>query len=114
MGRSTRRGPGSTGTWFSTTSTVQPAASADFAPVLESSMAPAGRHVLHAYTPANEPWSHWSGLERSTAAYDKQREQRCSVFWQVLEQRIPDLRSRCRIVMEGTPLTHRHFLSVHH
>ena len=34
-------------------------------------------------------------------------------FWQVLEQRIPDLRSRCRIVMEGTPLTHRHFLSVH-
>ena len=37
--RNTRRGPSSTGTWFSTTSTRQPAASADLAPVLESSMA---------------------------------------------------------------------------
>ncbi len=35
----TRRSPARTGTWFSTTSTRQPAASADFAPVLESSMA---------------------------------------------------------------------------
>ena len=82
--------------------------------VLDPSMAPAGQHVLHAYTPANEPWSQWSGLERSTQAYEQQRENRCSVFWDVLEQRIPDLRSRCRIVMEGTPLTHRHYLSVHH
>ena len=81
--------------------------------VLDPSMAPEGQHVLHAYTPANEPWSQWSGLERSTEAYEQQRERRCSVFWNVLEQRIPDLRSRCRIVMEGTPLTHRHFLSVH-
>ena len=81
--------------------------------VLDPSMAPDGQHVLHAYTPANEPWELWSGLERSTPAYERQRQQRCAVFWDVLEQRIPDLRSRCRIVMEGTPLTHRHFLSVH-
>ena len=37
--RKTTRGLSSTGTWFSTTSTRQPAASADLAPVLESSMA---------------------------------------------------------------------------
>ena len=82
--------------------------------VLDPGMAPAGQHVLHAYTPANEPWEHWSGLDRSTPDYDRQRADRCGVFWRVLEQRIPDLRSRCQVVMEGTPLTHRHYLSVHH
>ena len=37
--RKTRRSPSRTGTWFGITSTVHPAATADFAPVLESSMA---------------------------------------------------------------------------
>ena len=81
--------------------------------VLDPGMAPAGQHVLHAYTPANEPWELWSGLDRSTPDYERQRADRCQVFWHVLEQRIPDLRSRCQVVMEGTPLTHRHYLSVH-
>ena len=76
-------------------------------------MAPAGRHVLHAYTPANEPWDHWSSLERGSAAYAQFKSERCSLFWQVLEQRIPDIRDRCDVVMEGTPLSHRHFLGVH-
>ena len=81
--------------------------------VLDPSMAPEGHHVLHAYTPANEPWSAWAGLQRGTAAYQEKREQRCQVFWDVLDQRIPDLRGRCQVVMEGTPLTHRHYLSTH-
>ena len=33
--------------------------------------------------------------------------------WEVVEQRIPDIRDRCDVVMEGTPLSHRHFLGVH-
>jgi len=69
--------------------------------------------VLHAYTPANEPWHLWADLDRGSEAYAQLRQQRCALFWQVLEQRIPDLRCRCHLVMEGTPLTHRHFLSVH-
>ena len=81
--------------------------------VLDRSMAPAGHHVLHAYTPANEPWSYWANLKRGTGDYQEQRSQRCQVFWDVLEQRIPDLRNRCHVVMEGTPLTHRHYLSTH-
>ena len=55
----------------------------------------------------------WEGLERDSPAYLKQREERCSVFWRILEQRIPDIRERCDVVMEGTPLTHRRFLNVH-
>ena len=81
--------------------------------VLDPSMAPAGRHVLHAYTPANEPWELWQGLERESPEYQQLRTERCQVFWDVLEQRIPDIRQRCDVVMEGTPLTHRRFLNVH-
>ena len=81
--------------------------------VLDPAMAPAGRHVLHAYTPANEPWELWQGLERDSPAYQTLRRERCQVFWDVLEQRIPDIRQRCDVVMEGTPLTHRRFLNVH-
>ena len=44
-----RRGPGSTGTWFGTTRTVHPAASADRAPVFESSIA----RVRSGSTPSN-------------------------------------------------------------
>ena len=34
------------------------------------------------------------------------------MFWRVLERTIPDIRDRCDLVMEGTPLTHSHFLNV--
>ena len=81
--------------------------------VLDPSMAPAGRHVLHAYTPASEPWELWADLERDSAAYQQRKQERCAVFWRVLERRIPDIRDRCELIMEGTPLTHSHFLNVH-
>ena len=81
--------------------------------VLDPAMAPDGHHVLHAYTPASEPWHRWAELERGSAAYRALKQERCQLFWSVLEQRIPDLRDRCHVVMEGTPLTHRHYLNVH-
>ena len=81
--------------------------------VLDSSMAPPGHHVLHAYTPANEPWGRWQGLQQGHPDYIKTKQDRCQVFWDVLEQRIPDIRSRATLVMEGTPLTHQRFLGVH-
>lgn len=81
--------------------------------VLDPGMAPPGHHVLHAYTPASEPWEPWSALKRGSADYDCLKQDRCQLFWTLLERRIPDLRERCTVVMEGTPLTHRHFLNVH-
>ena len=81
--------------------------------VLDPAMAPAGRHVLHAYTPASEPWSLWDGMARGSGEYQRRKQERCEVFWQVLDRKIPDIRDRCELVMEGTPLTHRHFLNVH-
>lgn len=81
--------------------------------VLDPSMAPAGQHVLHGYTPANEPWHLWDGISRGSQDYKRLKDERCQLFWSVLEQRIPDIRDRCSIVMEGTPLTHQHFLRTH-
>ena len=81
--------------------------------VLDPNMAPPGRHVLHGYTPASEPWDLWRGVERGSEAYNALKQERCGVFWSVLERKIPDIRDRCELVMEGTPLTHRHYLNVH-
>jgi phytoene dehydrogenase-like protein len=82
--------------------------------VIDPAMAPEGHHVLHGYTPANEPWAPWQALKRGSEEYKAYKQERCSVFWQVLEQRIPDIRDRCSLVMEGSPLTHSGFLNVHH
>ena len=81
--------------------------------VLDPGMAPPGHHVLHAYTPASEPWDRWADLKPGSPAYLQLKQERCQVFWSLLERRIPDLKQRCHVVMEGTPLTHRHFLNVH-
>ena len=81
--------------------------------VLDPEMAPAGHHVLHAYTPASEPWQLWASLDQGSEDYARLKQDRCQIFWSLLEARIPDLRERCQVVMEGTPLTHRHFLNVH-
>ena len=32
--------------------------------VLDPSLAPAGKHTLHAYLPATEPYELWKGLDR--------------------------------------------------
>ncbi|MGC6483858.1 MAG: phytoene desaturase family protein [Synechococcus sp.] len=81
--------------------------------VLDPGMAPVGHHVLHAYTPASEPWQAWAALEQGSDDYASFRQERCGIFWSLLEARIPHLRDRCQVVMEGTPLTHRQFLNVH-
>ncbi len=33
-------------------------------PVMDPSMAPPGKHTLHAYMPATEPYELWAGLDR--------------------------------------------------
>ena len=68
--------------------------------VLDPTMAPPGRHVLHAYTPASEPWELWAGLERDSDAYQKMKQERCAVFWRVLERCVPDIRDRCEQIRE--------------
>ncbi len=47
--------------------------------VLEPSLAPAGKHVLHAYTPGSEPYSLWKDLDRQSAAYRQLKAERSEV-----------------------------------
>lgn len=78
--------------------------------LLDPSLAPPGKHTIHVYTPGNEPYQLWQGMERNTEAYEQQKQQRTQVMWQALERIIPDIQSRCEVTLVGTPLTHERFL----
>lgn len=78
--------------------------------LLDPSLAPPGKHTIHVYTPATEPYEIWEGLDPRSDAYRNKKEQRAEVMWQALERLIPDVRSRCDVTLIGTPLTHARFL----
>ncbi|KEF43255.1 MAG: carotene isomerase [Cyanobium sp. CACIAM 14] len=81
--------------------------------LLDPSLAPAGHQVLHGYTPANEPWELWQGLERGSPAYEALKRERCGVFSEALSRVLPDWHERVVLELQGTPLTHRHYLRIH-
>jgi phytoene dehydrogenase-like protein len=81
--------------------------------VLDPTLAPPGKHVIHAYTPATEPYDLWVGLDRAGKAYRQLKAQRTECLWLALERIIPDIRQRCELSLEGTPLTHGRFLRRH-
>jgi len=78
--------------------------------LLDPALAPPGKHTIHVYTPGNEPYDLWQGLDRRSEAYAQQKEKRAEVMWRALERIIPDIRSRCQISLIGTPLTHERYL----
>jgi carotene isomerase len=81
--------------------------------LLDPTLAPPGKHTIHVYTPATEPYHLWEGLDRRSPEYAAQKETRATVMWQALERIIPDIRSRCEVTLVGTPLTHERFLRRH-
>lgn len=81
--------------------------------LLDPTLAPPGKHVIHAYTPGNEPYELWEGLGGRGEVYQKQKQQRAEILWQALERVIPDIRERCEVSLIGTPLTHERFLRRH-
>jgi phytoene dehydrogenase-like protein len=81
--------------------------------VLDPSLAPNGKHVIHVYTPGNEPYDLWEGLDRRSEAYLQRKQERSEVMWQALERIIPDIRARCEVTLVGTPLTHERYLRRH-
>lgn len=80
------------------------------ASMFDPALAPPGKHVIHAYTPATEPFALWQKLDRRSAEYAQLKQERSQVLWQALERIIPDLRDRCELTLIGTPLTHQRFL----
>jgi phytoene dehydrogenase-like protein len=78
--------------------------------VLDKAMAPKGCHVIHAYTPGTEPSALWASLDVRSAEYAALKEERSQVLWRAVEKAIPDVRSRVKTAMVGTPRTHARFL----
>ncbi len=81
--------------------------------VLDPTLAPPGKQTIHVYTPGNEPYELWQGLDRHSQEYHDLKQARAEVMWQALERIIPDIRSRCEVTLVGTPLTHERFLRRH-
>jgi len=76
--------------------------------VWDSSLAPAGHHVVHSYT--LEPYGAW---ERNQGYAQKKRE-KAETLYRALSRVIPDIRERVVLELIGTPLTHAHYLRRYH
>ena len=81
--------------------------------LLDPSLAPEGKHVLHAYYAANEPYEPWAGVRRGSDEYRALKEERSQRLWEAVERIIPDVRERVEVEMVGSPLTHERFLRRH-
>ncbi|BAZ12850.1 amine oxidase [Calothrix sp. NIES-4071] len=81
--------------------------------LLDASLAPPGKHVIHVYTPGNEPYKLWQGMDRQSEQYKQLKQARAEIMWQALERIIPDIKQRCEVTLVGTPLTHERYLRRH-
>ena len=108
--------------------------------LIDPSLSPEGKHVLHAYVPATEPYEWWMDLDRSSKEYKEKKEEAADFLWSAIEGKlqrltqivnsptnialnkfllapllaeyVPDARKRAvkGTVQIGTPLTHERFL----
>jgi|TARA_B110000238_G_scaffold163362_1_gene177912 phytoene dehydrogenase-like protein len=83
------------------------------ASVLDPTLAPTGKHVIHAYTPGNEPVELWQGLERGSDEYEKLKDTRSQILWRAVEKAIPDVRVRVECQYVGSPLTQQRWQRRH-
>ena len=81
--------------------------------LLDPGLAPDGKHVLHAYYAANEPWEPWASVARGSNEYRDLKEARAARLWEAVESIIPDVRERVEVELVGSPLTHARFLRRH-
>lgn len=66
-------------TWDGGVDSEQNVVLISIASVADPTMAPEGKHVLHAYTPATEPFGIWEGLDRKSEEYARLKEERSQV-----------------------------------
>ena len=77
--------------------------------VIDSTLAPAGKMVLHAYGAGNEPYELWADERRGSAPYERRKVERAQALWEAVERVIPDARARAEVALVGSPLTHEAF-----
>ncbi|MCP9802301.1 carotene isomerase [Cyanobium sp. T1G-Tous] len=74
--------------------------------LLDPELAPAGRHIVHAFTPSS--MEHWQGL--TPAAYQAKKQADADRLIGRLEAILPGLKGAIRHREVGTPRSHRRFL----
>jgi len=78
--------------------------------LLDKTLCPEGKHVIHVYSSGGEPYEPWEKLEPGTPEYEAYKEERAEVLWQAVEKCIPDVRDRLEFSIIGSPLAHEAFL----
>ena len=93
------------------------------ASVADPGLAPPGKHTLHAYYPATEPYEPWAELlreierdgglreRRNRAKYDEFKESRAANLVAAAEEAVTGLRERSELFLVGGPLTHERYLN---
>ncbi len=72
--------------------------------VWDATLAPAGHHVIHAYT--LEPYEGWNRDDE----YKQKKIIKSQPLYRALERVIPDIKQRLVLELIGTPLTHAYYL----
>jgi phytoene dehydrogenase-like protein len=78
--------------------------------LLDPSVCPPGKHVIHVYSSGGEPYEAWEGLTPGSPEYEALKEKRSDVLWKAVERCIPDVRKRVEFSIVGSPLAHEAFL----
>merc|ERR1712060_220151 len=78
--------------------------------LLDDSLCPEGKHVIHVYSSGGEPYEPWEKLTPDTPEYEAYKSERAEVLWKAVEKCIPDIRDRVEFSIIGSPLAHEAFL----
>ena len=106
--------------------------------LLDPSVCPEGKHVIHVYSSGGEPYEPWAlrtwptapdsahaaphpastsnryepweKLTPGSPEYEAYKEDRAQVLWKAVERAIPDIRERAEFHIIGSPLAHEAFL----
>eukprot|EP00970_Alexandrium_tamarense_P001296 scaffold136_cov203-Alexandrium_tamarense.AAC.6 len=78
--------------------------------ILDKTLCPEGKHVIHVYSSGGEPYEPWEKLTPGSEEYEAYKNERAEVLWRAVERCIPDVRDRVEFSIVGSPLAHEAFL----
>lgn len=78
--------------------------------ILDKTLCPPGKHVIHVYSSGGEPYEPWEKLTPGSEEYEAYKKERVEVLFRAVERCIPDVRSRLEFSIIGSPLAHEAFL----
>lgn len=78
--------------------------------ILDKTLCPEGKHVIHVYSSGGEPYEPWEKLTPGSEEYEAYKTERVECLFRAVERCIPDVRDRLEFSIIGSPLAHEAFL----